>query len=96
MSLGKEYSPLLVEIENGLLDTISLKPNFTKEGFRAIIYIFQAAMFDKMVELQDKKEMSDEDCELMAKNLGEELRVYIGKYTGLDTYKIFSDEGAEI
>lgn len=96
MSLGKEYSPLLVEIENGLLDTIMLKPNFTKEGFRAIIYIFQAAMFDKMVELQEKEKMSDEDCEFMGKNLGEELRNYIGRFTGLDTYKIFNDESTEV
>jgi hypothetical protein len=92
MSLGKEYSPLLVQIEDGLLDTITLKPNFTAEGFRAAIYIFQAAMFDKMVELQEKEKMNDEDCELMAKNLGEELRNYIGRFTGLDTYKIFNDE----
>lgn len=96
MSLGKEYSPLLVQIEDGLLDTITLKPNFTKEGFRAAIYIFQAAMFDKMVELQDKENMSEEDCELMGKNLGEELRSYIGRFTGLDTYKIFNDESTEV
>lgn len=96
MSLGKEFSPILVQIEDGLLDTITLKPNFTKEGFRAIIYIFQAAMFDKMVELQEKENMSEEDCELMGKNLGEELRNYIGRFTGLDTYNIFNDESTEI
>lgn len=96
MSLGKEYSPLLVQIEDGLLDTIMLKPNFTKEGFRAIIYIFQAAMFDKMVELQEKENMSEEDCDKMGQNLGEELRNYIYRFTGLDTHIIFNDEDTKI
>lgn len=96
MSLGKEYSPILVEIENGLIDTVALKPNYTTDGFRAAVYIFQSAIFDKMIDLQEQENMSDEDCELMAKNLGEELRNFIFRFTAIDTHKLFTNESAEI
>jgi hypothetical protein len=96
MGIGKEYSPILVQIEDGLIDTVALKPNYTTDGFRAAVYIFQSAMFDKMIDLQEKENMSDEDCELMAKNLGEELRNFIGRCTGIDTHKLFNNESAEI
>lgn len=96
MGIGKEYSPILVQIEDGLIDTVALKPNYTTDGFRAAVYIFQSAIFDKMIDIQEKENMSDEDCELMAKNLGEELRNFIGRFTGIDTYKLFNNESAEI
>jgi hypothetical protein len=91
MSLGKEYSPALVQIAEGLVDTVTLKPNYTNDGLRAIFYIFQSAIFDKMVEIQEKENMSDKDCELMAKNLGEELRNFIGRFTGIDTHKLYNE-----
>jgi len=96
MAIGKELSPILEEIENTLLDNIALKPEYTKEGFRAAIFIFQSAISDKMFELQTKEKMSNKDSELMAKNLGEELRNLIGRFTGIDTHKLFSDEGAKV
>ena len=96
MAIGKELSPILVEIENSLLEFIDLKPEYTTDGFRAAIFIFQSAIMDKMFELQTKENMSLEDCELMAKNLGEELRNFIGRFTGIDTHNLFSDESAEI
>jgi hypothetical protein len=96
MAIGKELSPILEEIENTLLDNIALKPEYTKEGFRAAIFIFQSAISDKMFELQTKEKMSNKDSELMAKNLGEELRNLIGRFTGIDTHKLFSDESAKV
>jgi hypothetical protein len=96
MAIGKELSPILEEIENALLDNIALKPEYTEAGFRASIFIFQSAIMDKMFELQTKENMSLEDSELMAKNLGEELRNYIGRFTGIDTHKLFSDESAKV
>jgi len=92
MSIGKKYSPILVEIEDGLLENVSFKPNYTKDGFRAAIYIFQSAMFDKMIDLQRKEKLSEKDSELMAKNLGEELRTFIGRFTGVDTHQLFTNE----
>jgi hypothetical protein len=44
-----------------------------------------------MVEIQEKENMSDKDCELMAKNLGEELRNFIGRFTGIDTHKLYNE-----
>jgi len=96
MAIGKELSPILEEIENTLLDNITLKPEYTKEGFRAAIFIFQSAISDKMFELQTKEKMSNKDSELMAKNLGDELRNLIGRFTGIDTHKLFSDEGTKV
>jgi DNA gyrase/topoisomerase IV subunit B len=96
MAIGKELSPILEEIENTLLDNITLKPEYTKEGFRAAIFIFQSAISDKMFELQTKEKMSNKDSELMAKNLGDELRNLIGRFTGIDTHKLFSDESAKV
>jgi hypothetical protein len=96
MAIGKELSPTLEGIENILLDNAALKPQYTTDGFRASIYIFQSAMFDKMIDIQEKENMSDEDCELMAKNLGEELRNFIGRFTGIDTHKLFNNESAKV
>jgi DNA gyrase/topoisomerase IV subunit B len=96
MAIGKELSPILEEIENTLLDNITLKPEYTKEGLRAAIFIFQSAISDKMFELQTKEKMSNKDSELMAKNLGDELRNLIGRFTGIDTHKLFSDESAKV
>jgi len=96
MAIGKELSPILEEIENTLLDNITLKPEYTNEGFRAAIFIFQSAISDKMFELQTKEKMSNKDSELMAKNLGDELRNLIGRFTGIDTHKLFSDESTKV
>lgn len=94
--IGKELSPILEEIEDSLLDLAAYKPEFTTAGFRAVVYIFQSAIMDKMVEIQDENKMSSKDKELMTKNCGEELRNFIGRFTGIDSHKLFTDESAEI
>jgi len=91
MAIGKELSPILEEIENSLLEFAAYKPEFTKKGFRAAIFIFQSAVMDKMYELQTEQEMPNKDCELMAKNLGEELRNTIFRFTGIDTHELFTN-----
>jgi len=91
MAIGKELSPILEEIENSLLEFSDYKPEFTKEGFRAAIFIFQSALMDKMYELQTKQEMPNDECELMAKNLGEELCNTIFRFTGIDAYELFKN-----
>lgn len=96
MAIGKELSPILEEIESSLLEFAEYKPEFTTEGFRAAIFIFQSALLDKMFELQEKEKMSLEDSEIMAKNLGEELRNTVYRFTGIDTHKLFTDESAEV
>lgn len=96
MAIGKELSPILEEIENTLLDLAAYKPEYTKEGFRAAIFIFQSALMDKMYELQTKQEMPNDECELMAKNLGEELRNTIFRFTGIDTHELFTNESTTI
>jgi hypothetical protein len=94
--IGKELSPILEEIEDSLLDLVAYKPEFTTAGFRAAVYIFQSAIMDKMFEIQDEHKMSSNDRELMAKNCGEELRNFIGRFTGIDSHKLFTDESTKV
>jgi hypothetical protein len=89
MAIGKELSPILEEIENSLLEFSDYKPEFTKEGFRAAIFIFSSVMVDKMFERQELIKTDLKQREDQAEQLGTEIKILIEKYTGLDTFKIF-------
>jgi len=89
MAIGKELSPILEEIEISLLEFSDYKPEFTKEGFRAAIFIFQSALMDKMYERQQEIKLGQKQCEDQAEQLGTEIKILIEKYTGLDTFKLF-------
>ena len=89
MAIGKELSPILEEIENSLLEFSEYKPEFTKEGFRAAIFIFTTAMMDKMYERQEEIKTDLKQREDQAEQLGTEIKILIEKYTGLDTFKLF-------
>ena len=89
MAIGKELSPILEEIENSLLEFSDYKPEFTKEGFRAAIFIFSSVMMDKMFEHQKLIKTDLKQREDQAEQLGTEIKILIEKYTGLDTFKLF-------
>jgi len=89
--IGEKLSPVLVEIESTLWEFeyyIKDKPNYTIDGFRAILKIFTSAIMDKMWELQEKENMELEDREQMAVKLGNELRNLILTYTNIDSYEL--------
>ena len=89
MAIGKELSPILEEIENTLLDLAAYKPEYTKEGFRAAIFIFQSAVMDKMYERQELIKLDLKQREDQAEQLGTEIKILIEKYTGLDTFESY-------
>ena len=90
--IGKELSPILVEIENAILEfdvNTKLKPEYTIEGFRAALYIFSSVMMDKMWELQTNENIDMNDRSNMAGKFGNDLRELIKVYTNIDTYDLY-------
>jgi len=90
--LGKKISPILIEIENTLLEfeaNKNEKPCFTKHGFRAAIKIFMAVLMDKMYELQTDENMLQADRLNMVNQAGKDVRKLIKTYTNIDTHKLY-------
>ena len=79
------------EIETIAMDLLSQsgeKPNYSNNDLLNTILIFQTALMDKLFDNQNYLNMSLDDRCTMAENCGAELREFILKYTGLDTFKI--------
>lgn len=89
MTLGEKISPILVEIENTLLENYETKPGFDDEGFRASVYIFQSALLDKMWELQEKEGIQIETRADMTTKCGESIRSLIKTFTDIDTHNLY-------
>lgn len=93
--IGEKLSPVLVEIENTLwefeCDYPEIRPEYTTDGFRATCKIFMSAMTDKMFENMQVKRYTQEEAEIEAQQLGEELRQLILHHTGIDTFDLFSE-----
>ena len=93
--IGEKLSPVLEEIENALwefeFDYPHIKPEYTTEGFRAACKIFMSAITDKMYENMQVKGMSQEEAELEAQQLAQELRQLVLLHTGIDTIDLYSD-----
>jgi len=90
--IGKKISPILVEIEDTLLEfeaNRGIKPHFTEEGFRASIKIFMSTMMDRMWDVQESDDMEFGNRKEMATRLGEELRTMVKTYTGIDTFDLY-------
>ena len=79
------------EIEAIAMDLLSQsgeKPNYSNTDLVNTVIIFQTALIDKLFDNQNYLNMSLDDRCIMTKNCGAELREFILKYTGLDTFKI--------
>ena len=79
------------EIEIIAMDLLSQsgeKPNYSNTDLVNAVIIFQTALMDKLYDNQNYLNMSLDDRCIMAENCGNELREFILKYTGLDTFKI--------
>jgi hypothetical protein len=90
--IGKKISPVLVEIEEALLDfevADGGKPNYTKEGFRSATKIFMSVLMDKMYEKQAEELISEKDRLKMAEEAGGAIRKLVKFYTGIDTFDLY-------
>ena len=64
------------------------KPNYTNREFFNTLIIFQAALMDKMWDLQQVENIDFKDRENMAIKCNLDLRNLIKTYTNLDTHII--------
>lgn len=91
--IGKNISPILVEIETALWEfdiQNGFKTEYTEDGFRAAIKIFMSVIMDKMWELQETESIDMKDRENMACKAGEDLRSLIKTYTGVDCHDLYN------
>ena len=88
MTLGQKLSPILEEIQDTLLENYETKPEFSMEGFKAALYIFQSALVDKMYSLQVNEDIPSDIKVDMAVKLGGELRELIKTYCNIDTHEL--------
>jgi hypothetical protein len=100
MSIGKELSPVLVEIEEMLWDyegrdainRVSTPPEFTDDGLRAAAKIFMSVLIDKMWEhnhVETRLIASQKEMEQKAHHAGRDFRKLIKKYTGKDSHDFY-------
>ncbi len=90
--IGKKLSPILVEIENTIIDFDYYnrgKPEYPNDAFRATIKIFMSVMMDKIYNLQTNENFDFEDRCNMVTKFGEELKHLIKVYTNVDTVELF-------
>ena len=92
--IGKQLDKILVEIENVIIESEihGDKPNYTENGFRAIIKLFMSASLDKMFDLQMSEKIPKENAEQMAFEFGDKLHKLIKIYTGFDTKKMYNEK----
>lgn len=90
--IGHKLSYVLCEIENTLWEFEEQElgnPEFTKEGFRAILKIFMCGIMDKMWEMQLSEEIDMNIRGEMARKCGEEVRKIVKVYTGIETIDLY-------
>lgn len=93
--IGKELSPVLVEIEETLWEFevhSNSQPDYTTEGFRAATKIFMSALMDKIWNLQSNEDMEMEDRIKMVEKVGNDVRNIIKIYTDIDTHELYKQK----
>jgi hypothetical protein len=93
--IGKKLSPILLEIEQTLIEFEcynGTQPKFTDEALRAATKIFFSILMDKMFDLQLKEKMTNKAACEMATAAGEELRRFVKVYTDIDTHEMFKSD----
>lgn len=91
-TIGQKLSPILVEIEDTLIDHAAYngsKPEFTDEGFRAGLQIFMSVMMDKLYAVQMSEGKSIDEASNQAEIMGHSIRALILQYTKIDTYNLY-------
>ena len=93
--IGKELSPVLVEIEETLWEFevhSNSQPDYTTEGFRAATKIFMSALMDKIWNLQSNEDMDMEDRIKMVEKAGNDVRNIIKIYTDIYTHELYKQK----
>ena len=92
-TIGQKFSPILAEIEDALWDFEYYQPNerpdYSVFGVRAAIKIFMSVLLDKMWEKQQANLMPQADREKQAEEVGQEIREFFKKYTGIDSHLMY-------
>jgi len=92
MTIGEKLNPILVELEETLLEfeiNNGNKPNFPAESLRASTKIFMSVLMDKIFELQNNESIDFEDRLNMAQRAGKDLRKLIKTYTDIDSHDFY-------
>lgn len=98
-TFAEKISPIIIECSEAIIDYncyVGTKPNYDSKvlpaAARMLLFatsnILSSATMDKMFELMDKEKIQLSDRKLMAASFGEELRLLIVKYTGLDPHDL--------
>lgn len=92
-TIGEHISPFLSNIEDALLNHISMFPSvpyeFTDEGIRAAIFIFSSVMIDEFWRMKQYEKISQEDSERMIQEFGEKMHHLIRVYIGVNTKELY-------
>ena len=88
ISLGDVVKPNLVAVQTVLKRNCKTKPCFDDESLKAVIYIFQCVLMDRMVELYEKEEMPEEFRLDMALKCGQEVRAMVKTYCDVDSFEL--------
>lgn len=91
--IGKELSPKLVELEKKLIHfelENNVPPEYTLDGFKAIIRLFMSAMMESAWNMQEFEGIRIEERLELCYELGEDIKNLILKHTKInipDLYK---------
>ena len=92
-TLGEWLHPSLLQIEDTIwsfeMFAENIPPQYTNEGFRAIMRLFMSAMMDKIWALQEAEGMEMEDRAAMVEKCGQEVRALVKTFTNIDTQKLY-------
>jgi len=92
-TLGEWLKPSLLQIEDAIwsfeMFAENTPPQYTNEGFRAIMKLFMSAMMDKIWALQEGEGMEMEDRVAMVEKCGQEVRALVKTFTNIDTQKLY-------
>ena len=92
--IGKNLSPILLEIEAAIIDFdchVNIKPYYTEDALRAAGKILISVIMDKMWDMQEDDSMSMEYRMEMAQKCGEELRQLFKTYCNVDSHDFYKE-----
>jgi hypothetical protein len=92
MTLAEKLEPILVSLEETLLETAINKSGplgFSENSVRAATYIFSTIMLDQMWKLSENEKLDLKDRANLAVSLGNDLRKFIKTYTDIDTHELY-------
>ncbi len=86
----ESLEPPLLQLEDTILNCMLCSPkmDYTTMSFRAIVQIFVSGVLDKMIDVQNKDDMSEEDRKIMQSSCFKDIKKLIHTYTNIDTHTL--------